>query len=116
MQDEIEQMKLAKQKYEQELASSPAYSSSPKASSKAPLSRSSVSQAALSCPLPSSQSNAGCLLRALHRAASLRASTSSLFAECLSRDTDQDGLLHMNELAQVLSAVGVGPCSHEDLT
>merc|ERR1719375_2388124 len=58
MQDEIEQMKLAKQKYEQELSSSPAYASSPKAGSNAPLSRGSVSQAAVCSPLPASQSKA----------------------------------------------------------
>jgi len=118
MQDEIDEMTLAKSRYEEELqcAAAQATPNTAPQEASASLGRHSVSQAARSGPLPASGTPVASLLSTLQRAAASRSGDRSLFRELLQRDTDSDGLLSVDELGQAVAAVGLDGWSREDLT
>lgn len=123
LQEEIDEMNLANKRFDDESESSSPQAAKQSSASPAKvpatpsLGRTSVTQAARSRDLlDKADRTARTVLPALRRAAASRAGESSLFAEFLQRDTDNDGLLSMDELAEAMAAVDLGNCTPEDLS
>lgn len=112
LQSEMEEMALNKKRYAEEIEIAEGQLEKTAAREALSLGRTAVSEATLRGePLPGASAASAASLWALRRSAAARSGPGSLFAQLLAQDTDADGLLDVQQLAEALAAHGLHPTS-----